>query len=132
MPARKTVQVVAAVIEREGKILVCRRAAGDSHPGKWEFPGGKMEPGESPRQALARELREELGIRARIGRRIARATHLYPEHRRVELQFFAVDGFEGEPSNLVFAEIRWERPSLLPEYDFLEADLPLVRSLAAR
>jgi len=130
MPCRKTTRVAAAVIEKEGRVLICQRAKDDSHPGKWEFPGGKIERGESEREALARELVEELAIHASIGREIARAAYAYSENHRVELVFFAVSEFEGEPDNRTFAEIRWEVRARLPEYDFLEADLPLVRSLA--
>lgn len=132
MALPRTVRVAAGILEHQGRILICRRAEGDSHSGKWEFPGGKIEPGETPEQALARELEEELGIRARIGPQTAYARHSYRRSWYVELMIYRVLGFEGEPVNRAFWEIHWELPSALPQYDFLEADRPLVRFLAAR
>ena len=116
------VQVVAAVIERDGRVLICRRRADQSHPLQWEFPGGKVEPGETPPQALARELEEELAIRGAAGAEIARYEHTYPGRDPIVLIFFRVAQFSGEPSNLIFQEMRWEPPTRLPEFDFVAGD----------
>lgn len=97
---------------------------------KWEFPGGKIEHGESPQQALARELQEELGIQAVIGLPVIRIRHNYRHGGAVDLQFFAVRDFTGEIQNHIFNEVRWVKLSDLPEYDFLAADLGLIRDLA--
>jgi len=97
---------------------------------KWEFPGGKIEAGESPQQALARELHEELGIQAVIGPAIIRIRHNYRHGGAVDLQFFAVREFTGEIQNQIFNEVRWVKLTDLPDYDFLAADLGLVRDLA--
>lgn len=123
-------KVVAAVIERHGLVLVCQRKRSDSHPLKWEFPGGKLESGESASDALQRELEEELAIQARIGPEIARYEYRYGGRPPLLLIFLGVADFQGEPENLVFEQIRWERPQRLPDYDFLEADLEFVRKLA--
>jgi 8-oxo-dGTP diphosphatase len=121
-------QVVAAIIQREGRILICRRTPEQSHPLKWEFPGGKVEDGESPAGALTRELEEELGIRGAQGGEIARYEYAYPGKRPILLIFFRVEQFEGEPSNLIFNEIRWAPPQALSEFDFLEGDLDFIRT----
>jgi 8-oxo-dGTP diphosphatase len=125
-------QVVAAAIERGGRFLICRRTARQSHPLQWEFPGGKVEPGETPEQALARELEEELDISGARGDEIARYHFAYPGKPTVELIFFRVLEFEGEPRNVIFEEIRWEPPERLAEFDFLEGDLEFLRSFAVR
>ena len=130
LPPTAMTQVVAAVIERGGRILVCRRKAGQPHPLKWEFPGGKLEPGEEPRQALVRELDEELGIHAFPGGEITRYQFAYPGKPAILLIFFRVTEFQGEPRNLVFDEIRWEPPAALPQLDFLEGDIDFVRELS--
>ena len=122
--------VVAGVIELSGRILICQRPPGKWHAMKWEFPGGKAEAGEEPPQALARELDEELGIRATIGREIARYQYQYPDRPPILLIFLGVESFEGEVVSRDFARIVWETPERLPEYDFLEGDLELVRGLA--
>lgn len=124
------VLVVAGVIRRDGLYLIGQRKNGDRHAFKWEFPGGKVERGESPREALVRELREELGITARIGREIARYEHQGIRKSPILLIFHSVDGFEGEPIPEEFEQIRWETPTRLPEYDFLDGDLDFVRRLA--
>ena len=98
---------------------------------QWEFPGGKIEPGESAEQALKRELREELGIEAAIGPLITRIRHNYRHGGAVDLQFFAVRDFTGEMENRVHAQVRWERLENLPEFDFLPADRGLIRDLAS-
>ena len=124
-------RVVAALIEKDGKLLVCQRTRHQTMPLKWEFPGGKIEEGEQPRDALRRELEEELGIITTIGDEIARIRHEYPNGGRVELRFYVVREYQGEIENRIFREIQWAAPSDLTKYDFLEADLTLVKDLAA-
>jgi 8-oxo-dGTP diphosphatase len=123
-------RVVAALIAKDGKLLVCQRTRHQTMPLKWEFPGGKIEEGEQPRDALRRELEEELGIRATIGDEAARIQHEYPNGGMVELRFFLVREYHGDIENRIFKEIRWAQPKDLPKYDFLEADLTLVTDLA--
>src|SRR5580698_11276450 len=123
-------RVVAAVIEKNGKVLVCQRTRHQTMPLKWEFPGGKIEEGEQPRDALRRELEEELGILATIGDEVKRIQHEYPNGGMVELRFFVVREYQKEIENRIFKDIRWAAPQDLPGYDFLEADLSLVRELA--
>jgi len=123
-------RVVAALIWKDGKILICQRTRHQVMPLKWEFPGGKIEEGEQPRDALRRELEEELGINAAIGVEVARIRHEYPNHSSVELRFYEVHEYSGEIENRIFREIRWAAPAELPTYDFLEADLTLVKDLA--
>src|SRR5579863_1016087 len=126
--------VVAALILRDSKILVCQRRRDDTHRLEWEFPGGKVEPGETPREALVRELREELGIEATIGRELFRTCHRYGEFRpELELIFFQANVDRSAPlQNLVFEGFEWADPSALPQYDFLQADEEFVALLASR
>jgi 8-oxo-dGTP diphosphatase len=124
-------RVVAALIVQDGKLLVCQRTRHQTMPLKWEFPGGKIEEGEQPRDALRRELDEELGIQATIGDELARIQHEYPNGGMVELRFFVVREYQGEIENLIFKDIQWSEPKDLRKYDFLEADLTLVQDLAA-
>lgn len=123
--------VVAALIFKEDEILVCQRTRHQTMPLKWEFPGGKVEQGEQPRNALRRELDEELGIDANIGNEVARIRHQYKNGSSVELRFFVVKDYKGELENKIFKDMRWANRSDLPSYDFLEADLELVKDLAA-
>lgn len=123
-------QVVAGLIFQDGKVLVCQRTKHQTMPLKWEFPGGKIEEGEQPRDALRRELQEELGIDAQIGEEVSRIRHEYRGGGAVELRFYAVHAYAGAVQNLIFKEIRWAGFGELPTFDFLEADLPLVQSLA--
>jgi 8-oxo-dGTP diphosphatase len=123
-------RVVAALIFKDGKVLVCQRTRHQTMPLKWEFPGGKIEEGEQPRDALRRELEEELGINAKIGEEVSRIVHEYPSGGSVELRFFVVREYRGEIENKIFRDVRWSPPSELPSYDFLEADVTLVRALA--
>jgi len=124
-------RVVAALIMRDGKLLVCQRTRHQTMPLKWEFPGGKIEEGEQPRDALRRELDEELGIQATIGDELARIQHEYPNGGKVELRFLIVHDYNGELENRIFKDIQWAEPKDLPMFDFLEADLTLVKDLAA-
>jgi mutator protein MutT len=122
--------VAAALIERDGRILICRRRGDQDHAGKWEFPGGKVEAGEEPPEALARELREELAIEAAIGVEVARYEYAYPGRKPIRLIFYRVGAFNGEPDYGHFAETAWALPGALPEYDFLEGDVEFVRKIA--
>jgi len=124
--------VVAALIMQDGKLLVCQRRHDGSFPLKWEFPGGKVHAGETPEQALARELREELGVHSSIGREIYRTRHRYQEHAgELELIFFAATLACGDSvQNLAFEGIAWAPPGELPSFDFLPADHDLVKRLA--
>lgn len=122
--------VSAAMILRGETVLICQRRADQAMALKWEFPGGKIEPGETAEQALARELEEELGIHAHVGEPIVRIVHNYRNGGAVDLQFFAVLSFEGEIENRIFNEIRWTQLKELPTYDFLAADRDLIRDLA--
>ena len=125
------IRVVAAVIEHKGRLLICQRRARGTLGLRWEFPGGKMRASESPRAALARELREELGIAVKIGARICRTCHRYAEHAdTLEIQFFAAAHPRPAPRNLVFERIAWAHRAELPRYDFLPADRLLISRLA--
>jgi 8-oxo-dGTP diphosphatase len=129
--------VVAALILRGGadggsgvEVLICQRKADQPMSLKWEFPGGKIEAGESSEDALARELNEELGISAVIGRRVARIRHKYRNGGAIDLQFFVVREFDGPLENKIFNDMRWAPLGALPEYDFLAADHGLIRDLS--
>ena len=123
--------VAAALILREGEVLIGQRRPDQPMALQWEFPGGKIEPGESPEQALARELEEELGIHAVIGPRVTHIRHNYRHGGAVDLLFFAVHAFSGELQNRIYHEVRWTKLEDLPGYDFLAADRGLIRDLAA-
>jgi 8-oxo-dGTP diphosphatase len=124
------VEVVAAIIEREGKILIGQRKAEQSHPLKWEFPGGKVEAGETPEQALARELEEELGVRQTAAEEITWYQFTYPGRDPILLHFFRVHSFEGEPQNRIFHDLQWASPAGLASLDFVEGDRDFIRALA--
>jgi 8-oxo-dGTP diphosphatase len=124
------IRVVAAIIEHRGRLLICQRRRGDAFELQWEFPGGKIRRGETPRAALARELREELGVATTIGREIFRARHNYAERGvSVELAFFTAGRLFPAPRNVVFERIAWVWPSDLMRYDFLVADRMLISRL---
>lgn len=112
------------------EVLVCQRKADQPMSLKWEFPGGKIEPGETAEAALARELNEELGINATIGQRVARVQHKYRNGGTIDLQFFVVREFNGALENRIFNDMRWSPLERLPEFDFLAADLGLIRDLS--
>lgn len=124
-------QVVAGILERDGKILICRRRADQPHALKWEFPGGKIEAGESPDDALVRELREELGIDAKPGRELMRYEFAYPEKKPILLIFIEVAAWQGEVRNLIFDSIEWVDKADLRSHDFLEGDAPFLNGFIA-
>lgn len=124
--------VVAALIESNGKVLVCQRKRGDTFELMWEFPGGKLKPGESPSAGLARELEEELGIGSEIGAEVLRARHQYAQMSEpIELIFLRARIIAGTIENRIFEAIEWRTPQSLPELNFLPADRDLIRRLAA-
>jgi 8-oxo-dGTP diphosphatase len=124
--------VVAAVIERKDRrLLIGQRRKNDSSPLKWEFPGGKVQPGESPETALARELREELGVTLTKCAEITRVHHRYaniPEE--LEIRFYAAAFAEPDATPLCFEQISWVLPRELGDYDFLAANARLIAELA--
>jgi len=124
-------RVVAALILKNDRILACQRTRHQPMPLKWEFPGGKIEEGEQPRDALRRELEEELGIVAVVGDEVARIQHEYQSGGSVELRFYEVRTYQGEIENRIFRDVRWVKRRQLLELDFLEADHELVKDLAA-
>jgi 8-oxo-dGTP diphosphatase len=113
---------------RDGRILICRRRADQPHPLKWEFPGGKVEAGESPEHALRRELEEELGIECARPSEMTRYTFTYPGKNPILLIFLLVTEWRGEVENRIFEAMKWETPERLRDYDFLEGDLPFLDS----
>ena len=126
------ITVVAALIHDGGELLVCQRKRGTSFAMLWEFPGGKVKPGEELERALARELDEELGARATIGSEVYRTQHRYAElGEPIELVFFHADVDPRSVQNLVFEQISWCAPSSLPELNFLPADKELIEKLAS-
>jgi 8-oxo-dGTP diphosphatase len=127
--ARPCVLVVAAALfDRDGQVLIAQRPPAKPLAGRWEFPGGKVDAGESERQALARELREELGIEVLAARPFMRLTHAYAE-RDVELSLWIVERFTGEPRSLDAQALKWVAPAGLAAEDILEADRPFIEAL---
>jgi 8-oxo-dGTP diphosphatase len=121
------IAVVAAVIESGGKVLVCQRRRGNTFGLMWEFPGGKVKRGETPEQALARELQEELGTVTEIGPELFHTTHRYAElSEAIELTFFSASLDPDSVRNLAFETMEWRAPQMLIDLDFLPADREFV------
>ena len=131
MKNQPLVRVVAAVLEESGMVLIAKRREGDALAGKWEFPGGKIEQGETPEIALERELREELGIETVIGELVCTSTYIY-EHMSVELAAYVARWISGDIVPLVHDEIRWVAPAVLSSYDFPEANVPVIHAIICR
>jgi 8-oxo-dGTP diphosphatase len=126
--SRKRKLVVAALVRRDGRILLTRRRADQPMPLLWEFPGGKVEEGESPEEALARELVEELGCGGTVGRIFEVVFHRYPEFDLLMLVYACT--LDGEPRPVEVAELAWVAPQEVLKYELLPADIPLCQRLA--
>jgi len=128
MPDQLPTLVAAGIIIIEDRILICQRRHTDAYGLQWEFPGGKVQEGESLEAALRRELEEELAIEAEVGREVFRLRHRYPD-RYVEVVFFTVVSYRGEIKNQVFEAVEWAPREELTRYDFLAADLELIEKI---
>jgi len=120
--------VAGALFDGEGRVLIAQRPAGKALAGRWEFPGGKVDTGESEHAALRRELREELGVEVIAARPFMRLAHAY-EDRDVELSLWIVERFAGEPRSLDAQALKWVSPAALAAEDILEADQPFITGL---
>lgn len=126
---KPTVRVVAgALFDARGRVLIAQRPAGTHMAGRWEFPGGKIDAGETELDALRRELKEELGVTLRAAERLLELSHDYPE-RRVELCMWRVSSYTGVPLSLQAQALKWVDPAQLEREDLLEADRPIVALL---
>ena len=128
MSGPAVIEVAAAILRRDGSILIAQRHKHDPLANFWEFPGGKRESNETFEQCLARELREELGIDVRVGRLVHDVTHAYPEHT-VRLCFFECQLLAGEPKPLDCQDCRWVTAAELRRYKFPPADDELIELL---
>ncbi|MBN2167657.1 MAG: (deoxy)nucleoside triphosphate pyrophosphohydrolase [Actinobacteria bacterium] len=124
----KKTKVTAAVISRRGKVLIARRRDKDRHPGKWEFPGGKVEKGESLEDCMAREIAEEMGVTVRVGEKLALVGHRYDDIE-IELVVFNCEILEGEIKNRGCSSHAWVSPECLLEFDLLPPDREIASML---
>lgn len=123
-----TIRVTAAIIIHDNRVVVARRAPGEKLAGKWEFPGGKIEPGETPEKCLARELAEEFSIQARVGEFVASSTCHY-DHDSIELLAYRVEHIAGDIRLSVHDQLAWVLLSELHQIDFAAADIPLAKAI---
>lgn len=121
-------KVAVAVIEKQGKVLIARRQKDDPLRGKWEFPGGKIEDGETPEECLKRELMEELGVEGAVKGIIGSTSYQY-DHVPVDLSYYHVELLSGNIYLKEYQEIQWVYPRDLESYDFPEANMPVIRKL---
>ncbi|MDD5455444.1 MAG: 8-oxo-dGTP diphosphatase MutT [Candidatus Margulisbacteria bacterium] len=122
------IKVTAAIILKNNKVLIAQRKQDDPFKLKWEFPGGKIEKDETPEKCLNRELTEELGISAEIGELFLRVFHSYPDFD-IELLAYQVNKFSNKPKNNTHQKLSWVAVGNLPAFDFLEADIPVIKKL---
>ena len=127
---KRHLRVACAIIEQEGKVLAAQRSATMTLPLKWEFPGGKIEAGESPEECLIRELKEELGINVFIGDALSPATHCYSDFT-VTLYPFTCQLSGGLITMYEHHALKWIEPERMPELDWAAADLPVIRDYLA-
>ncbi len=125
-------RVAVGILRNNGKILVCQRKAGGRYALKWEFPGGKIEPGETVLQCLDRELQEEISVRIKKIGKMEVQTSSYDDGGLIEVAYCHISEFEGTPENRVFEQIRWVEPSELPDLDILEGNRSIVSALAKK
>jgi 8-oxo-dGTP diphosphatase len=125
----KTTQVTAAIIKKDGKILICQRAADGELPLLWELPGGKLEDGETLEECLIRECKEELDVDIRVTGLYAKTEYQYPE-RAVALAFFSADIVQGEIKPIVHNDVKWVLPEGLKDFEFCPADIEIVKELS--
>ena len=129
MSGQGLTHVVAGVIgDAQGRLLLARRHAGTDMAGLWEFPGGKVEPGETPQAALARELQEELGIAVRVGAPLIAVPQAMP-HKRIVLDVYRIDGYTGTPVGVEGQALAWVAPDALAGYPMPPADRPVVAAI---
>jgi len=121
-------KVTAGILWRDGHVLLALRRPGKHMGGKWEFPGGKIEPGETPEESLARELEEELDVQARVGDFLC-CVHYEGDGVSLELMVYRVDHFEGTPALREHQEIRWVSPRELRLYELADSDRSVVERL---
>ncbi len=129
MKETQPILVTAGIMVSGDRVLICQRHRSDAYGLQWEFPGGKVREGEDLKASLRRELAEELALDAEIGAEVFRLRYRYPD-RYVEVVFFAVTHYRGEPKNQVFEAIAWAPRGRLHEYRFLEADRELVNRIS--
>ena len=121
-------KVTAAILVKDGKILIAKRRADDRQANKWEFPGGTVEPDETPQACLQREMQEEFGIRVAVGRFLGESVYHY-DHGAITLLAYQVDWQAGRLVSKDHSDVRWVRSEQLAEYDFAAADMPFVKTL---
>ncbi|MHC1785995.1 MAG: (deoxy)nucleoside triphosphate pyrophosphohydrolase [Christensenellales bacterium] len=124
------IEVVAALIMAGGSFLICQRPAHKQRGLLWEFPGGKLEAGESPQEALVRECQEELGVTLAVGPLYLRVAHRYPDIH-IALSLYQAQILNGSPSLREHADLRWIRASQVDDYPFCPADVPILQRLKA-
>jgi 8-oxo-dGTP diphosphatase len=127
----RRLRVAAGILcDTDGRVLIAERVGGGPFQGMWEFPGGKIGDGESPEQALERELSEEIGVELGAVERFMHLEHDYPD-RSVSIHFFLVRGWKNEPSGMEGQALRWVSPAQLGDQDILPADVPVIEALCA-
>ena len=131
-PSQSAISVIAGLIFRNGRVLICQRGQNAAFALKWEFPGGKIEDRETETDALRRELKEELAIDVRESEFFSEYAYSYEDGPTVSLRFHRVKSFQGEPQNLIFEQISWVEVDDLVNFDFLDGDRRLIMQIIER